>query len=80
MQAIIYRLKYCEGCGSLRLRPADSAETYCQRCEQVLFAVPLPNEALRSKLLLRKPRLPKQGQPVLQAKAVARNLPCGRLQ
>ena len=36
MQAIKYELKYCERCGSLRLRPTDSGETYCGPCAQVL--------------------------------------------
>ena len=68
MQAITYELKYCERCGSLRLRPADSAETYCQPCEQALLSVPVPG-ALRSKLLLHKPPVHKDGQPVLQGEA-----------
>ena len=44
MSTITYQLKYCERCGSLRLRPADSAETYCQPCEQALFNWVLPEE------------------------------------
>lgn len=29
-------LKYCEGCGALCLRPADSADIYCATCENKL--------------------------------------------
>jgi hypothetical protein len=53
MEPTAYQLKYCERCGSLRLRPAASAETYCQPCEQALFNWSLPEETVR---LLRKPR------------------------
>ncbi len=40
MQAITYQLKYCERCGALRLRRADSRDTYCRDCEQLLFNMP----------------------------------------
>jgi hypothetical protein len=52
MESTNYQLKYCERCGSLRLRPAASAETYCQPCERALFTWSLPEETMR--LLLRK--------------------------
>ena len=52
MPTITYQLKYCERCGSLRLRPAHSAENYCQPCEQALFHWSLPEEV---RLLLRRP-------------------------
>jgi len=52
MQATSYQLKYCERCGSLRLRRAASAENYCQPCEQALFNWSLPEETVR---LLRQP-------------------------
>ena len=52
MSTTTYQLKYCERCGSLRLRAADSAETYCRPCEQLLFRWALPEETVR--LLLRK--------------------------
>jgi len=79
MQAITYELKYCERCGSLRLRRADSSDTYCQPCGHVLFNLPLPGEALQSKLLLRKPRTPKDERPFLQGEARL-ELACGRAQ
>ncbi len=53
MPTITYQLKYCERCGSLRLRPAHSAENYCQPCEQALFHWSLPEDSVR--LLLRRP-------------------------
>jgi hypothetical protein len=36
MPLIKFELKYCERCGSLRLRRADSDDTYCQPCIQLL--------------------------------------------
>ena len=70
MPLIAYQLKYCERCGSLRLRPADSAENYCQPCEQALFNWTLPEEKVR---LLRSSRTP--------GPATNQNLPLpGRLQ
>ncbi len=51
MPTTTYQLKYCERCGSLRLRAADSAETYCRPCERLLFNWALPEETVR--LLLR---------------------------
>jgi hypothetical protein len=64
MHAIRYELKYCERCGSLRLRRADSAETYCQPCGRALFNLPL-GEALRLKIPMRRSRAAKPGLPVL---------------
>jgi len=29
-------LKYCEGCGALQLRPAESERVYCPHCWKVL--------------------------------------------
>ena len=79
MQAITYELKYCERCGSLRLRRADSADTYCRPCERVLFNLQLPGEALQSKLLLRRPRTPKDEPRISQGEAQL-DLPYGRMQ
>jgi ribosomal protein L37AE/L43A len=36
MPLIKFELKYCERCGSLRLRRADSRVTYCQSCTHLL--------------------------------------------
>ena len=77
MRAINYELKYCERCGSLRVRRADSMDTYCPSCERLLFNVMLPNEALRAKLLLRRPRAPKPGPALHEERQLALT---GRLQ
>ncbi len=88
MEPTAYQLKYCERCGSLRLRPADSAENYCQPCEQALFHWSLPEESVR--LLLRRPAPATGVEPVggplsppAKSRASARDLnsaPNGRLQ
>ena len=36
MKIISYELKYCERCGTLKLRPLNSGSTYCRRCEGLL--------------------------------------------
>jgi len=36
METIRFELKYCERCGTLKLRPVASATTYCRRCESLL--------------------------------------------
>jgi hypothetical protein len=64
MQATSCELKYCERCGSLRLRRADSADTYCQPCRRALFNLPL-GEALRSKIPIRRSQTVKSELPVL---------------
>jgi hypothetical protein len=42
-----YELKYCERCGSLRLRRSQSAENYCEPCGRMLLNYSSPNLALR---------------------------------
>lgn len=76
MQAISYQLKYCERCGSLRLRPAASAETYCPSCEQALLRAITP-VALPCKRPAKR-QVPKAGPPVLAGAAQLKPL-CGRL-
>jgi len=78
MQAITYELKYCERCGALRLRRADSGGAYCRHCQGVLFNLPA-KQALQSTLLLRKPRAAKKRVPALHPEAQL-ELSCGRLQ
>ena len=81
MPSITYQLKYCERCGSLRLRAADSAETYCRPCERLLFNWTLPEETVR--LLLRTLEAPcgrLSPQPKSRASARDLELPNGRLQ
>ncbi len=36
METIRFELKYCERCGTLKLRPVASETTYCRRCESLL--------------------------------------------
>ncbi len=48
MQSTTYELKYCERCGSLRLRRTASAGTYCEPCGQMLVAFSLPAHAERA--------------------------------
>jgi ribosomal protein L37AE/L43A len=36
METVKYELKYCEGCGTLKLRPVKSENTDCRRCESRL--------------------------------------------
>jgi hypothetical protein len=79
MQPSTYELKYCERCGSLRLRPAASAETYCQPCGQMLANYSLPNHAPRATLLLCRPPA-KAGAALIVSSNVQPGLPLGRLQ
>jgi hypothetical protein len=43
MKTIKYELKYCEGCGTLKLRPVNFANNHCVVCERMLarFRFPL---------------------------------------
>jgi len=75
MQAIKYELKYCERCGSLQLRRADSAENYCPVCECALVLALSP-DALVSKLR-RKPRASRKRMLVPPGEAYS-ELSCGR--
>jgi ribosomal protein L37AE/L43A len=36
MEDMRYELKYCERCGTLKLRQVASVSTYCRRCEGLL--------------------------------------------
>ena len=42
MKTIKYELKYCEGCGTLKLRPICSANNYCRLCERMLARFRFP--------------------------------------
>ena len=42
METIKYELKYCERCGTLKLRQVASACTYCRRCEELLARFTFP--------------------------------------
>jgi hypothetical protein len=43
MEIISYELKYCERCGTLKLRPIESGSTYCRHCEGMLARYTFPN-------------------------------------
>jgi hypothetical protein len=45
MKTVKYELKYCEGCGTLKLRPVYSANNYCLRCERMLARFRFPRRA-----------------------------------
>lgn len=45
MDNIKLELKYCERCGTLKLRRVDSATTYCRRCEGLLARYTLSRSA-----------------------------------
>ena len=42
METINYERKYCERCGTLKLRPVASDVTYCRRCEGLLARFTFP--------------------------------------
>jgi hypothetical protein len=48
MKIISYELKYCERCGTLKLRPVDSGSTYCRHCEGMLARYMFP-QGMRGK-------------------------------
>jgi hypothetical protein len=45
MKSIRYELKYCEGCGTLKLRPIPSVTNYCRICEDILARFRFPVSA-----------------------------------
>ncbi len=76
MERITYELKYCERCGSLCTRRADSSDTYCDACTQTLANPCLPGAAAgRSRS--RRNREPNVVPLQLKSEAQAA---CGRLQ
>ncbi len=79
MQLATYELKYCERCGSLKLRRATSGDAYCEPCGIILINYSLPSHVERARVLLRKPPT-KSGiaPPTIDAAQV--DLPVGRLQ
>ena len=42
MKSIKYELKYCERCGTLKLRPVSSASNCCRVCAQMLARFRFP--------------------------------------
>jgi hypothetical protein len=47
MKTIKYELKYCEGCGTLKLRPVRSASKHCLLCERMLARFRFPQRIER---------------------------------
>lgn len=67
MEIIKYELKYCERCGTLKLRPVSSETTYCRGCERLLtrFTFPRGARAAHSSELRSPPELEKlAGMPL----------------
>ncbi|MGB7555957.1 MAG: hypothetical protein WBM04_16415 [Candidatus Korobacteraceae bacterium] len=79
MQLATYELKYCERCGSLKLRRATSADAYCEPCGRILINYSLPSHAERARMLLRKPPA-KSGIAPAMIDEMQVELPLGRLQ
>ena len=46
MESISCELKYCEGCGTLKLRPVKSVTNHCAICERMLARFRFPRAAL----------------------------------
>jgi len=46
MESISCELKYCEGCGTLKLRPVKSVTNHCAICERMLARFRYPRAAL----------------------------------
>ena len=46
MENVRYELKYCEGCGTLRLRVVSEDIRNCHVCEQLLERFRFPRKAL----------------------------------
>ncbi len=49
MENIKFELKYCERCGTLKLRRVDSVSTYCRRCEGLLARYTSPSGVTAAK-------------------------------
>jgi hypothetical protein len=46
MEDIRYELKYCEGCGTLKLRPVLAGSYHCRVCESMLTRFRFPRRML----------------------------------
>lgn len=46
MKSIRFELKYCEGCGTLKLRPVTSSSNDCRVCERLLARFRFPRARL----------------------------------
>ena len=77
MEGTSYELKYCERCGSLGLRRAKSAESYCRSCGQLVHDC-LSARAVR-KWLRRKPEAAVAALPAVQNGTIKALGSAGRL-
>jgi len=46
MESIKYELKYCEGCGTLKLRPVGTGTGHCRVCESILARFRFPRKMM----------------------------------
>ena len=46
MESIKYELKYCEGCGTLKLRPVLAGTPHCRVCDNMLTRFRFPRKVL----------------------------------
>ena len=46
MENMTYELKYCEGCGTLKLRPVVAGAHHCGVCEHMLTRFRFPRRML----------------------------------
>ncbi len=74
MECIHYELKYCEGCGTLKLRPIKSAMEPCSVCERMLARFRFPRKAWARKYA----GFPVAAVPRQTAPAVCGAMPGGR--
>jgi hypothetical protein len=49
MKSIHYELKYCEGCGTLELRPVLPGAHHCRVCEHMLRRFRFPRKMLANR-------------------------------
>ena len=49
MESIQCELKYCEGCGTLKLRPVNFVTNHCAICDQMFTRFRFPRTALARK-------------------------------
>jgi len=50
MKNIKFELKYCEGCGTLKLRPVVAAASHCRVCESMLTRFRFPRARMAQHL------------------------------
>lgn len=50
MECIHLELKYCEGCGTLKLRPINSVTEHCVVCDRMLARFRFPRKLAARKL------------------------------